>query len=182
MKIEFIASYNKILKYKIYDINGEKRKLVCKGKFLQNEEKVISVKGKELIVRIKRHNFFIAFLAGVYVGLANFFNFLIYRPRLIGAGMAKYLSLYPYEEIRIKDTTKSNDMEICYNPSPIFHRVDHRDKTVVYEYLTCKTHPYSEEFSARKITNRILYAFVWVFWLAVIESICQLIAFCAANR
>lgn len=182
MNIKFIASFNKNLKYKIYAINGKKRNLICKGEFLQSAEKEISVKGKELIVRIKRNNFFIAFWAAFYVGLANFFNFLIYRPRLIGAGMVKYLSLYPYEEIRIKDTSKSNDMEIYYNPSPIFHHVDHRDKTVISEYLTCKTHPYSEEFSARKITNRILYAFVWVLWIAIIELICQLIAFYVVKR
>lgn len=175
MKI-FIHSFSKEkLAYKIYGFDGGKRKILRKGRFTGNFSTDISVSGKELIVRIARRNFFVAFWAALYVGIANFGNLLIYKPRMIGVGLSKYLSLYPFEELRVTDIGRSEVMEIVYHSPPLYRRVNFREKTVVSEYLTCNTHPYVEEFSGRKAVNRALYALAILFGLAVIELICHLI-------
>lgn len=177
MKIKINSTYDKVLKYAIYGINDQKRKLIQKGKFVRNIEADIDVCGNELIVRIIRRNLFIAFLSAIYVGIANFGNLLINKPRSIGSGITNYLSLYPFDELRIKDISRSENMEIIYHRSPMYRRVNNDKITAKGEYMICKTHPYAEEISGRTVINRILYAFVLVFWLVIVELVCNLIVY-----
>ncbi len=176
MKIRLTSSCDKDLSYKIYGVVGGKRKLACKGKFLRETETAFCAECDGLIVRIKCRSIFISFLAALYIGVANLFNLIFYRPRLAGSAVSVYLSLYPFDEIKIGDLSRAEIIEINYNKPPLFREVNHRDKTVLTEYLTCRTHPYLKELSSRKAANGILYALSAVFWLAIIGTVCFLIA------
>ncbi len=178
MKVIINSPCGKKVKYKIYEFNGSKRKLLRKGKFLHNIETDIKTKENQLIVRVQRYNIFIAFLKAIYVVFANIF----YTPGMSHSVRNITFRLFPFDEILVKDLTRADKMEIGYKPAPMA-RVEYRLKqNFKVDYLTCNSHPYETEQSGKKQTNTILYVFTAIFWIALILGICLIVRFCVLHR
>ncbi len=178
MKISFYSPYEKKLKYKIYGFDGNKRELIGKGKFLHNIETDIKIAENQLIVRVQRYNILIAFLRAVCVVIANLF-YIPNRKKIVEA-TPQYLSLYPFEEIRIAGTNSSETINIQYNAAPLtrmVYRSDRPEKNMIVDYLTCSTHKYNSEYSGQRKINKVLYAFAVIFWIALIAAVCLAVRF-----
>ncbi|MCD8373136.1 MAG: hypothetical protein LUD27_07545 [Clostridia bacterium] len=179
MKINFTSPYDKKLKYKIYGLNGKKRKLLKKGKFLHNTEEEVTLSADKLIVRVQRCSMFFAFLNAVYIGIANF----CISPRF-ASDMFKWYSLYPFEEICLVKLRESDAVQITYNKSPLIHSVYKYDtpvRNMVNDYLTSSS-AYNNEYSGRKTVNIVLYVLAVIFWIALILSICLTVRFLVFDK
>ncbi len=173
MKVKINSSYGKKLKYKIYDYDGERRKLLSKGKFLNSAEMEIFPENREIIVRIKRRCLFFALFSAVYAIILN----LAESGSRGGYVPRRETGLYPFEEIIIKDISRAPCIEVQYEKSPMLKTKNTFDKNLKVNYLSCGSHPYMEELSGRSAVNVILYTFAVIFWVALICGICLLIRF-----
>ncbi len=77
MKINITSLSDKRVSYKVYDLNGKRRKVLCKGKFLHNVTTEIEPKNSEIIVRICRSvsplSFLYVWLRHVIVVIADLY-------------------------------------------------------------------------------------------------------------
>lgn len=174
MKIKINSLYDKKFFYRIYATEGDKRTLLTKGSFVGSTEFELPHTGREIIVRIRPKRGIKSIPHLFKVGLLNTF---LYENR--------HLTQYdPYDvynlfnEIRITDTDLSEQMEINYSTAPIEEMQPNSIyKKVRIEYLTCKTHPYKQEFKKSESASSCFSMLLGIGVIAIIFGIAFLIGF-----
>ncbi len=165
MKAEFVSSYDKKLKYRIYDVNGNKRRLLTKGKFKNNAQADFTPNGGEIIVRVSKAN-------------TLFFAFFIWLFNLFMVNELEMTKVNWFYEIRVS----------CGNCcAPLIFGFDnlegaHGDTVSIFDYdnpspirlctpLYCSNSPFTAIFDKNRAVNRGFIIFTAVSIIAIVFAL-----------
>ena len=133
MKLNITSLSDKRVRCKVYDLNGKRRKVLCKGKFLHNVTQEIEPKHGEIIVRICRS---VSPLSFLYVWLIEIMETL-------GDFYSKGNKLNYLWEIKISKLNAGDTIDVVYtNAVPETSHYYGANRTFGEpDALYCSSHP-----------------------------------------
>lgn len=160
MKVIINSLGDKKAKYKIYDLNGKKRKLLSKGKFLHKAETDIAPQNDEIIVRVTRN---VSFFSAFYVLFMQIFSLLADTKKGIYSGP----ELNWFWEIRINNLHDTEVLNVTFNNPKSETRnswESNGSKLGDTDVLYCTDHSFKRDTSLK---NKLIFLEVlFVFLLA----------------
>ncbi|MCD8373137.1 MAG: hypothetical protein LUD27_07550 [Clostridia bacterium] len=161
MKVKISSLSDKKVRYKIYDLNGRRRKLLAKGKFLHNAEADVAPSGGEIIVQICRSvsplSFLYVWFIQVVEAIADFYG--------------TWHKLNYLFETKISDVKAGDTVEVVYtNATPERGKYcDAAAKLGEPDALYSTSHPCKKETSYRRKQ-------IWLGTFISVMSACVIIA------